>query len=313
MTIELALAIHDVSGEYSRYAGVTLHSLLSQASRPVRAHILHDATLTDQNRRRLQQIAEAAGAGIAFYAVQLPTEWTAVSTGAFTQGTLFRLLAPQLLPVDKLLYFDCDIVCRLDIAALWDEPLAGCPIGAVVDAGVTALDADHQRRLRQAGLNLQCYFNSGVLVMDLAWWRREPDLAEKFARFLKHFPDSIMLDQDFLNWLFQDHYCQLPKKYNTLVKCCRGKDGSVLDGYGLSDSRIWHFSGLKPWERYESKLDRLYWLTLAQTPWQDQAVTGLLAAVDAKLDQVLYSRSWRMTAPYRALGDWLRGRLGWFR
>ena len=97
MTIELALAIHDVSGEYSRHAGVALHSLLSQASQPVRAHILHDATLTDENRRRLRKIVEAAGAGIAFYPVQLPAEWAAVSTGAYTPGILFRLLTPQLL------------------------------------------------------------------------------------------------------------------------------------------------------------------------------------------------------------------------
>lgn len=311
MTIELALAIHDVSGEYSRHAGVALHSLLSQASQPVRAHILHDATLTDENRRRLRKIVEAAGAGIAFYPVQLPAEWAAVSTGAYTPGILFRLLTPQLLPVDKLLYFDCDIVCRLDIAALWREPLSGRPIAAVPDRGVTELDADHQLRLRKAGLDLQCYFNSGVLVMDLAWWRRELDLTEKFGQFINRFPDSIMLDQDFLNWLFQNHYCQLPEKYNTLVKCCR--EAGESDACSLYESRIWHFSGLKPWERYESKLDRLYWLTLAQTPWQDQALPGLLAAVDAKLDQLLYSRSWRMTAPYRALGDWLRGRLGWFR
>lgn len=313
MTIELALAIHDVSGEYSRHAGVALHSLLGQASRPVRAHILHDATLTEETQHRLQQIAEVDGADMAFYPVQLPAQWASVSIGAYTPGILFRLLAPQLLPVEKVLYFDCDIVCRLDIAMLWDEPLAGCPIGAVVDPGVTALDADHQLRLRKAGLDLQRYFNSGVIVMDLAWWRRELDLTEKFGQFIKHFPDSIMLDQDFLNWLFQTRYQPLPEKYNTLVKCCREKDGSVTGGYDLSDSRIWHFSGLKPWERYESKLDRLYWLTLAQTPWQDQALPGLLAAVDAKLDQLLYSRSWRMTAPYRALGDWLRGRLGWFR
>ena len=153
MTIELAVAIHDVSGEYSRHAGVALHSLLSQASQPVRAHILHDATLTDEKRRRLRKIVEAAGAGIAFYPVQLPAEWAAVSTGAYTPGILFRLLTPQLLPVDKLLYFDCDIVCRLDIAALWREPLSGRPIAAVPDRGVTELDADHQLRLRKAGLD----------------------------------------------------------------------------------------------------------------------------------------------------------------
>jgi lipopolysaccharide biosynthesis glycosyltransferase len=311
MTIHIALAVHDVSGGYSQHAGVALCSLLSLASQPVCVHILHDATLTEENRRSLQQVAETVDARILFYLLQLPADWTTVSTGAYTPGILFRLLAPTLLPVDRLLYFDCDIVCRLDIAELWREPLGGCPIAAVPDRGVTALDADHQERLCRAGLDLQRYFNSGVLVLDLAWLRRELDLKEKFAQFLAHFPESMMLDQDFLNWLFGDHYCQLPEKYNTLVKCCH--EAGEKDACDLNEPRIWHFSGLKPWDRYESKLDRWYWLTLAQTPWQGQAVPGLLAAVDAKLDQLLYSRSWRMTAPYRTLGDWLRGKWGLFR
>lgn len=312
MTIHVALSIHDRDGTYARHAGVTLASLLRHTSGTVVAHILHDETLTDENRRYLCEIAEQAASRIVFYPLRLPDEWIGVSTGSFTSGMLFRLLAPTLLlSVDKLLYFDCDLVVGLDIAELWNEPLAGRPLAAVLDRGVAGLDVDHQVRLRKAGFDLQRYFNSGVLVLDLAWLRREVDLTAKFALFLQHFPDTMMLDQDYLNWLFQDHYCQLPEKYNTLVKCCRDID--PFDADGRFQPRIWHFSGMKPWERYESKLDQLYWLVLAQTPWKDQAVPGLLAAVDVKMNQLLNSRSWKLTAPYRAVGDWLRGRLGWFR
>jgi len=46
---------------------------------------------------------------------------------------------------------------------------------------------------------------------------------------------------------------------------------------------------------------------------EDQTMQEMLGAVEAKMQQVLHSRSWRMTQPYRDFGDWIRGRLGWFR
>ncbi|MEI9479290.1 MAG: glycosyltransferase family 8 protein, partial [Deltaproteobacteria bacterium] len=301
----IALAIHDETGKYACHAGATLASVFVNTAQPVCAHILHDDTLTLVNRERLERIGQAAGKKVRFCQIRLPKILEDIKAGPFTIGTLYRLLMPEMLAAERVLYLDCDLIADLDIAELWNEPLHDHPLAAVLDTGVKGLDLDHQRRLRRAGLSLDLYFNAGVMILDLARIRRDQDLVSSFLPFLQHFPESLMVDQDYLNWVFQDNYCCLLEKYNTLVKRYRNMD--------KVNRKIWHYSGQKPWVRYESPTDALYWRALALTPWRDEALDGLLGAVDTKMRLLLNSRSWRMTQPYRAAGHWMRSHLGWFR
>ena len=136
-TVHIALGINDPQGDYSRHAGAMLASLFMHASGPVIAHIIHNDSLTAANRQKLQQVAQRFGKEVRFYPVQLPASVRPLA-GHVTEGALFRLLLPELVSVDKIIYFDCDIVVTLDIALLWNIDLAGRPVAAVLDPGIPA-------------------------------------------------------------------------------------------------------------------------------------------------------------------------------
>ena len=92
--IHVAIAIHDPKGEYTCHAGAMLASLFSHTPAPVSAYVLHDSTLTVNNKANLRSIAQRFGKELRFHQVVLPPEVHALG-GHVTQGALYRLLLPQ--------------------------------------------------------------------------------------------------------------------------------------------------------------------------------------------------------------------------
>ena len=276
-TIHIALGIHDPTGTYCRHAGAMLASLFSNTACAVQAHIVHNETLTPENARKLQAIARRFGKEIRFYPVRLPAEVHALG-GHVTQGALFRLLLPELVQAEKIIYFDCDMVVTLDIRLLWEIDLQERPAAAVLDPGMPRFPAEIRQKVRDVGVSLDAYFNSGMMVLNLTCLRREYHLFQQAIAFLKRYPDAVFHDQDALNFLFQKDYLTLPDKFNKIVT-------RLGPGEGYQPA-VWHYAGVKPWEYYASSLDMLYWKALALTPWQDAVLDGLNAAISKTLAKV---------------------------
>jgi lipopolysaccharide biosynthesis glycosyltransferase len=84
----------------------------------------------------------------------------------------FRLLAGSSLPGDvaKVIYLDADLLVRRDIFELWEQDLQDNIVLAVQDSYIQRLPA---RCLPRGQAETEWpYFNSGVMVVDLAAWRR---------------------------------------------------------------------------------------------------------------------------------------------
>lgn len=275
--IHIALGIHDPKGDYSCHAGAVLASLFSQTGSQVCAHIVHNDTLTAENKRRFGAIAQRFGKELRLYQVQLP-EVVHSMGGHVTQGALFRLLLPDLIDAAKIIYFDCDVIVNLDISQLWTVELQDRPIAAVLDPGIPTFPAIIRQRIQSTGVSLQGYFNSGVMVLNLNSLRQNYQLFKQATDYLEQWPESVFHDQDALNWLFQHNYLQLDSKYNKIVS------RSGVDE--LLQPAVWHFAGGKPWEYYDSPLDMLYWKALALTPWQDKLFVGLAKAIDSSLNKL---------------------------
>ena len=90
----------------------------------------------------------------------------------------FRLLLPELLPsgVEKVLYLDCDLIIRDDLSSLWETDVSATAFAAAHELDSPAVKArlvDGVRFHRELGLTRdRARFNSGVLVLNLAQWRR---------------------------------------------------------------------------------------------------------------------------------------------
>jgi lipopolysaccharide biosynthesis glycosyltransferase len=278
-------------------------SVWSNASRSVCIHIVHDETLTESNRHKLRQIAADFGQQLCFYPVPAAVMDPLPACGPFTCGTLYRLFLPQLLSQDKVIYLDCDVVVGLDVAELWQTELAGLPLAAVGDWGIERCSAEVKQKIVATGIDLKHYLNSGVLILDLKQLRQQSqELAEKLSAFLTAMTGSNMVDQDFLNLVFQNRWYRLDEKYNRMIS-------SIANRPMLDTPEIWHFCGIKPWVQYENPYSTLYWRYLLKTPWRAEVWRGVVL-IEQERNRIQSSLCWRWTKPYRFCGDSIKKLFG---
>lgn len=295
--IHIALSVYDPKGTYSRHAGVVIASVLRNTDDDVCFHILHDETLTDENRRRLEETAGTSPSKsfdkrhgkINFIDVSVSMEKCAgvdfdKICGRFSKGTLYRLMMPEIMPpeIDKLIYLDCDIVVTLDISLLWkyiNENMK-CSFAGVHEGRSHSLPKNVIDKTSvttdKMGLSREYYINAGVLVMNLGSLRTErAEKAELFQRavdYIDHF-NPPLLDQDFLNAEYLGDILYLDPKYNF------DPTDEIFDCI-YTIEKIWHFGGhLKPWDALTgTNADMLYWKYLSLTPWKDELWESLFAA-----------------------------------
>ena len=179
-----------------------------------------------------------------------------------TLATYYRLLLPELLPhVDKVIYLDCDLVCRSSLAELYAQDMGTGWICGVVDI-------DEKRHTERLGL--ERYVCAGVLLLNLKAWREE-GVQEKCMAFIYDHADVIVLhDQDVLNVVCQEHLSYLDKTWD--AQACETRQGHIS---GFNDiartGNIIHFiGGRKPWHpgcRHPYR--REYFRYLKLTPYRN--------------------------------------------
>lgn len=272
-TIHIALAFCDPKGTYCRHATVTAASIFANTGSRVCVHIVHDDTLTADNREKLLALTEKYGQEIDFINIESVFDEERIDVSRLTidgaRGTLFRLLLPDVSGEEKMIYLDCDIVVNMDIAELWNVPLDGHAVAAVRD--VWSLDYLKGKplpwRLDKAwnllGVKRGEYFNAGVLLLNLKKLRESYNFLEEVARFYEKYRKCITLaDQDCLNHIFADDKILIDEKFNRI-------NAEGADEDGLKGS-IWHMAGgaAKPWVLCTRPyVDDLYWRYLRLTPY----------------------------------------------
>lgn len=122
------------------------------------------------------------------------------------------LFTADLLPtsVHKVLYLDGDIIVRGSLMSLYDVDLAEYSIAAVEDrvSGLHAKDNWLPYDMSEG------YFNSGVLLMNLDYFR-EHNCTQMFWDFLERYHDiQQSQDQDVLNATLHESVKKLPLTYN---------------------------------------------------------------------------------------------------
>lgn len=171
----------------------------------------------------------------------------------YTEAASLRLLLPELLPeLDRILYLDCDIVVRQDIAKLWNETQLGDNyLAAVFEAAIEG----QAERFRALGCDPASYFNSGFLLMNLAQMREEK-VSERLLEACR-VPYLEFPDQDALNQVCQGRVLPLSPLYNSIRTFFIPKykpDFVRQYGEGLweqvqTDATI-HYTGGKPWDLF---------------------------------------------------------------
>ena len=196
--------------------------------------------------------------------------------GHISIATYFRLFAANLLPadIDKILYLDGDLIVNGKLRDLYTKDITNYAISGAIDC--LYFDEDIYSRL-DYDKDLS-YFNAGVVLINLKWWREHAVheafmsyLAEKYAA-LRYF------DQDVLNKVLLGNVDYFPITYNFqyyyVVKShwqhySKELQSQIRDV--AANPVVIHYCGpLKPWHyRYVGRMKNdLWWKYEKLSMWE---------------------------------------------
>lgn len=239
---------------YVMPTGVLMCSVCEN-NQAVAFHVVLGEDTTEENIQKLRGICSKYSAKLSLYRLDYSSlDFVPFGRdgqpGHVSVVTYFRLFLAQLLPesLDRVLYLDGDIICLKSLQQLWDLDLCDYPIAAAID-----MDANDPDRYNRLGYSYsKGYYNAGVLLVNLKYWREKSSL-DVFKSFIETYPERIIFhDQDVLNYVFAGKILPLDIRYNLQSGFLEQKpsyipDRSNFEEY-IRDPYLVHYTtNIKPW------------------------------------------------------------------
>lgn len=267
---------------YARHLAASMCSLFenNQAEETIRVYILSNQLSAD-NIAKLQSIADRYGREMVVVELgdvrgRFPYE---IDTRGFDVSALSRFFMAEMIPAreERILYLDCDTIVKDSLAPLWELPLEGFALAAAMEPTVG------MNIKGQIGLTKQdAYFNSGVLLINLSYWRSENVQAKLIDFYREKDGKLFACDQDTINGALRGKIKLIEPRYNfftnlkyfpysalvvrtadyavvTKAQLATAKKNPAILHY-LGDERPWKRGNLNPYRRYYTKY-------LAMTPY----------------------------------------------
>lgn len=249
---------------FVQHCGVMLTSLFENNKDEIINIYLIYINLNIKNREIISDIVLKYKGKVIFYEMNDQLLLKLPTSKAITLSTYMRLFISNLLPdtIDRVLYLDCDIVINGSLKELWNIDVSEVALGGVEDY-LSNFSVTYSR------LKYDCnygYFNAGVLLVNMEYWRRN-DLYHQLCNFIKLHSDRILFhDQDILNAVCYDSNKKLSWKWN-LLEC----NIKLYREYEVKEPVIIHFAGpVKPWHYgCRNYYGNLYYKYLEMTVWRD--------------------------------------------
>lgn len=256
---------------YAQHVGVMLQSMFSnlQATSSLCIYLI-DGGISSTNRMHIQSIVESHGGSLQIIHPDT-TDYERLPKARYGLAAYQRVSMAECLPksVNKVIYLDADTLVFDDIAKLWSVRLGDKPLAAVENFSPTA----HCR----GGFSRQAYFNSGVLVTYLDYWRSNSIKKQVIEYLDRNHANLRCYDQCGLNHAFQNNWLKLLPEWNQqgdlfrvirkYAQGCGYTHQQLL--HAIQQPSIAHFIGTqKPWLwRSFSPFKKHYRHYLSQTPW----------------------------------------------
>ncbi len=188
---------------------------INNAYSDVTFHILIDGSVEENQKEQLKNSINNNKHHIVFHNIdrKLFERFPMVSgvKHYITLATYYRLLIPSLLPeeIHKVIYLDGDMIVRRPLDKLWNTDIEKYAVGVVTD-----MEEDKHDYKRLGYDKSFGYFNAGMLLINLDYWR-EHKLEDVFFKLIAEEPERIILhDQDVLNITLHDQKLSLTKRFN---------------------------------------------------------------------------------------------------
>lgn len=318
---------------------VTILSALENlaSGRKLRVYVL-DGGLSDASKQRLLNSWPRSRCQITWVDVDAAALAMAPISGHANRVNYYRVLTPMLLPpsVRRVIYLDADLLICRDLMDLWQSDLQNHLCLAVQDCAAPCLDAtvalaNHDlcgRHLgavtpvanyRQLGLDpCAAYFNSGVLMFDLAAWR-EADLPRRLLACLDQNKEHVRWwDQYALNVVLAGRWGHLDSRWNqqSHIFAYPTWSQSPYDRVDFDtlrdDPYIVHFTTrYKPWlasclhprrKDFFACVDRTDWA--GWRPWREHRLKGTFELVRAQERRLRLERRRLLSRAAESIHRW---------
>ena len=243
--------------KYIMPTGIMMYSVcVNNADSSITFHVIVDKGVTKIQKEELRKtVCTFANKSIMFYRIdddkyhKLPERQ---GYPEITQATYYRLDLANIIPpeIDKVLYLDGDIICRKSIVDLWNTDVSLCAVAAIPDPSEAEIEMDNHLHLHP----WKGYFNAGVLLINLKWWR-EKQLTNAFYEYINRHAEWIKYqDQDVLNYVLNEQKKLLPVKYNLCHLFMTLSSGFDTEKYAeqleeaIHDPILLHYTCGKPWK-----------------------------------------------------------------
>ena len=283
--IHICFSLHDETGLSAKFAGTAILSAFENIFNPlpsVTVHILHDNTLTDDNREKFSYLAGHYNQLVKFYNVeelcadklaQMINLFPDLEKARFNKAMFYKFLAPQILPknLNKVIYLEPNVIVNLDLSELWQVKLGNNLLAAVPALEIGSDLPAQDKAVSDGFLMRDDYFSSAVMVMNLSMLRSQEHKILDGMKFINEHKYLTILDQTLLNWCFANWTVKLPAKFNCFVRLARTKKESVAE-------KIYCYTIYSLQLDMSDQFNALWFEYFVKTPWFDAATLGKLFA-----------------------------------
>lgn len=198
-----------IDDNFVRYMGVEMISICeNNKEASLVFHVLSNQ-LSSENMKYLQKISEAYKVKLFLYILAKSAFSDLPTLEQYPVSIYYRLILGSIVKAPRILYCDADIICLGKIDALFTMDMKDKVLAAVPDMEPIA-----SKRTAKLGLIDHTYFNSGVLLIDVAAWEKHQVLDKIIKALQENKKRFNYPDQDALNFVLQGQVLYLARKYN---------------------------------------------------------------------------------------------------
>lgn len=236
--------------------GVMMYSVcVNNQNSEIIFHVVTNGVPTEDKKKLRDTVTQFSGKTIIFYDVD-KLDLSVIPPknkirARLTLAAYYRLFITELLPsnLKKILYLDGDIIVRQSLSPLWETNIENFAVAAITDTF-----NENREYYERLGYPMEKgYFNSGVMLINLEYWRTN-NLLLTFTNYMKQHADCIVAyDQDVLNYTLCNCKKVLPVKFNLqtdfLVSNMKYESERLNQQIkeAIDDCVILHFTRTNPW------------------------------------------------------------------
>ena len=190
---------------YAPYLSVSILSILKNNLESEICFYILDFGIKKNNKKIIESIAHKY------------TNFT-ITKNYISPDTYARLNIAEYIPnIDKLLYIDVDTLTNGSLKELWNTDISQHALAACKDFFI---EIDQPKYKSKIGLENYCYFNAGVILINMNRWRKLNVLNVSLEWLSKYKNIIEYQDQDILNGIFKDDVKFINTRFNFTPSEC---------------------------------------------------------------------------------------------